>query len=694
MSQVCLEPKVRPEILAPAGDVASFLAALAAGADAAYVGMKHFSARAGADNFSLTELSRMVDLANSEGRKVYIAFNSLVKPGELPAAGRLMLRLARDVKPHAIIIQDIGLLELSRQVGYEGELHLSTLANLTHPAALRAAARLGAARVILPRELSIDEIKATAMAAPPGLNLELFIHGALCWCVSGRCYWSSYLGGKSGLRGRCVQPCRRVYSQRGREGRYFSSQDLSLDVLVKTLLDIPNLSCWKIEGRKKGPHYVYHVISAYRMLRDAYLAGGADGKTKKDAQALLDMALGRPACKALFLPQRNLPVTTPNEPTSSGLLIGKTQSEQAGNLGNARGHKPPDVKLLSFLRPRFELKPGDLLRVGYEDEAWHATLPVTSQTPKGGKFTLKVARHKTPKSGTPVFLIDRREPELKAILQDWERRLERSQAVQTQAAEFKPKLPPFAKSGKLPDILVRPSLPQGKETRGSRGRLLGLWLSPNTVRAVSKTATPRISWWLPPVIWPDDEAALQRSVIEARRNGARYFVCNSPWQIDLFAESEQGAEGCQFAGHAELIAGPFCNVSNAAAVAVLAELGFAAALVSPELSSEDLLALPGQSSLPLGIVVGGYWPVGISRQHLEHLKPNEPFASPKGEVFWGRNYSQNFWLYPGWPLDLAEHKPRLEKSGYSFFVTLEENLPTGLPQARRTSQFNWDNALL
>ena len=123
--------------------------------------------------------------------------------------------------------------------------------------------------MVLPRELSIDEIRQMDEEAPEDMDFEMFVHGALCWCVSGRCYWSSYLGGKSGLRGRCVQPCRRIYKQKGREGRFFSCQDLSIDVLVKTLAEIPHIRSLKIEGRKKGPHYVYHVVTAYRMLLDS-----------------------------------------------------------------------------------------------------------------------------------------------------------------------------------------------------------------------------------------------------------------------------------------------------------------------------------------------------------------------------------------------------------------------------------------
>ena len=281
-----------PELLAPAGDMSCFLASMAAGADAAYLGLKNFSARAGAENFSTTELARMVDLANQNGRRIYVAFNSLIKSGDLLSAGRLIKRLQRDAQPHGLIIQDIGLIDVARQAGFEGELHLSTLANISSARDLKTVQDLGVQRVVLPRELSIDEIRKMDEEAPDDMDFEMFVHGALCWCVSGRCYWSSYLGGKSGLRGRCVQPCRRIYKQKGREGRFFSCQDLSLDVLVKTLCDIPHIRSLKVEGRKKGPHYVYHVIAAYRMLLDTL---GTDdwAHAKKDAESLLEMALGR-----------------------------------------------------------------------------------------------------------------------------------------------------------------------------------------------------------------------------------------------------------------------------------------------------------------------------------------------------------------------------------------------------------------
>ncbi|MDD3083194.1 MAG: U32 family peptidase, partial [Desulfobacterales bacterium] len=312
-----MQPLAVPEILAPAGNKPAFLAALAAGADAVYCGLKKFSARMEAANFTIEELSGLTALAHEQKTRVYVAFNSLIRSDEIAQTASLVQSLVRNVGPDAMIVQDLALISLARQLGFSGEIHLSTLANAGFAAALHPIRRnLDIQRVVIPRELNIDEIKTLAGSCPPGLDLEVFVHGALCYGISGRCYWSSYLGGKSGLRGRCVQPCRRHYEQGGRIRRFFSCQDLSLDTLVKTLLPIPQIRAWKIEGRKKGPHYVYYTVKAYQMLRDH----GDDSRMKKSAMDLLAQALGRPSTHYRFLPQRPWNPVDTDRQTGSGLL--------------------------------------------------------------------------------------------------------------------------------------------------------------------------------------------------------------------------------------------------------------------------------------------------------------------------------------------------------------------------------------
>ena len=165
------------------------------------------------------------------------------------------------------------------------------------------------------------------------------------------------------------------------------------------------------------------------------------------------------------------------------------------------------------------------------------------------------------------------------------------------------------------------------------------------------------------------------------------FVCNAPWQTGLFTR-ERAPEDLR------LIAGPFCNVANAAALAVLARMGFAGAFASPELPAADLLALPGQSCLPLGLVISGHWPLGLARHKLTGVKDNEAFASPRGEVFWARPYGQNVWIYSDRPLDLTGKRQELEAAGYSFFAHMPEKPPQTLPESTRSSLFTWDGDLL
>jgi len=234
--------KHKPLILAPAGNRASFLAAVAAGADAIYCGLKNMSARMEADNFSTAELAQLTRLAHSKGIQIYVTLNTMLKADELERAGRMIRKLSVFVKPDALIFQDPAIIELSKKAGFKGELHLSTLANFNSKGSLNLLKESGISRIVLPRELNVDEVKMIADACPNDLSLEVFVHGALCYAVSGRCYWSSFLGGRSGLRGRCVQPCRRIYNQNGKSSRFFSCLDLSIDVLAKVLLNIPKVS--------------------------------------------------------------------------------------------------------------------------------------------------------------------------------------------------------------------------------------------------------------------------------------------------------------------------------------------------------------------------------------------------------------------------------------------------------------------
>jgi putative protease len=649
----------KPEILAPAGNRDSFLAALAAGADAIYCGLKSFSARMAAQNFTIEELAALSDLARKHGTKVFLTVNTLIKPDELVPLGRQLDQVNRCIHPDALIVQDLAAVALARQAGYEGELHLSTLANVTMAQALPQLSKVfGVQRVVLPRELNVDEIKLMAENCPNDLGLELFVHGALCYGVSGRCYWSSYLGGKSGLRGRCVQPCRRRYTQKDRNERFFSCQDFSLDVLVKTLSAVPQVRAWKIEGRKKGPHYVYYTATAYQMLRDE----GQDPQVKKAAVQLLEQALGRPGTHYHFLPQRpQNPIQTESD-TGSGLMVGAVRG----------GDKP-------YLEPRVPLFSQDKLRIGYEDDDWHQTLTLSKAVPKKGKYYLKTARGRGPENGTPVFLIDRREPALAQMLDKLWTELSAIRIDCDATSSFSLRLP--TGSPKQPRIRVMNVLraPGRRMSKTS----LAMWLAPELLGELYSAQLSQTWWWLPPVIWPDEELQWQQTIKQLLQKGARRFVLNAPWQIAFFKRMEK----------LSLWAGPFCNFTNALAIRTFKLAGGQGVIVSPELGQDDLTALPSKSVLPLGVVVSGFWPFCISRVLADGLEPDQPFVSPRGEQGWVRHYGNSYWIFPNWPMDLNFSQEILAKAGYRLFVHLDEPVPKAVSIKKRPGDWNWEIGL-
>ncbi|OEU69131.1 MAG: peptidase U32 [Desulfovibrio sp. S3730MH75] len=656
--------KHKPEILAPAGDKASFLAAIAAGADAIYAGLKHFSARMEAHNFSTTELAALAQLARDNGIKTYIPMNTLVKPDDIDSAARLLDRVAHTVKPDGIIVQDLAMVQIARQVGYEGEIHLSTLANVSSPSGLKIAAEMGVDRVVVPRELNLDEIKQMAEACPESLSLEMFVHGALCYSVSGRCYWSSYFGGKSSLRGRCVQPCRRLYgtsSRKDQPKRLFSCLDLSLDVLTKPMISIPEVSSWKIEGRKKGPHYVYYTVTGYRMLRD----NPNDAQIRKNATQLLELALSRPSSHSNFLPQRPFVPLDPTNETGSGFLIGITKQEKNGK---------------SFFECRQELLQGDFLRIGYQDQPGHQTMKIRKFVPKRGKVTIQAQGKGRLKSGTRVFLIDRREEGLVNALKKLETALSKIKVAEKTSSSVKIDLPhPFNLTERVKLMSLQRNPPRGRNKYGT-----GIWLSANALDRTPKPLVSKIWWYLPPVIWPNEEAEFKQILAYCLAHGATDFVLGSPWQKGLFPDDDK----------LNFHAGPFCNVANPLALMELYEMGFKSAFVSPELSKADFLALPQHSPLPLGIITSGLWPLAISRIVAEETELMAPIYSQKKEICWVRKYNQNYWVYPGWELELKEVTKKLESAGYSMFLQITETWPKAVPTPNRTSTFNWDLSLM
>lgn len=256
------------ELLAPAGDFESLKAAVLNGADAVYIGGKEFSARQSAENFDRDEIVSAVRFCHSYGAKVYITLNTLLNNDELEKALNYAGFLY-ETGVDALIIQDLGLLKSLREYIPEFELHASTQMTAHNLDAVNYLHRLGVKRVVLSRELSLDEISYITKNAEA--ETEVFIHGALCISFSGQCLMSSMIGKRSGNRGRCAQPCRKEYSIDGSKYAYYlSPRDLSTLEFINKIKDTGAASL-KIEGRMKKPEYVATIVSAYRKALDGKL---------------------------------------------------------------------------------------------------------------------------------------------------------------------------------------------------------------------------------------------------------------------------------------------------------------------------------------------------------------------------------------------------------------------------------------
>jgi putative protease len=259
----------KPELLAPAGNMESFFAAVENGADAVYFGLESFSARASARNFSLDEASKAIAYAHKKAIKVYITLNTLIKTFELEKAVDILMAL-EEMRPDSVILQDLGLLYLIQSKFPGFNVHASTQMSIHNLAGVKQMEKLGFKRVVLARELSVTEIKH--IASNISIEIEVFIHGALCYSYSGLCFFSSMIGGRSGNRGRCAQPCRMYYHSQPNEGGYlFSMKDLNTLSEISDLV-AAGVSSLKIEGRMKSPEYVAVVTNTYRKAIDGELS--------------------------------------------------------------------------------------------------------------------------------------------------------------------------------------------------------------------------------------------------------------------------------------------------------------------------------------------------------------------------------------------------------------------------------------
>ena len=276
----------RPELLAPAGDMDCLRAALHYGADAVFLAGKLFGMRSAPKNFDTDELREACELAHGMGKRIYLTCNVLPREHELSALPAF-LKTGQDCGVDAFIIADLGVLEMAKQYAPNVARHVSTQAGVTNSAAANALYHLGASRVVLAREIPLSEVAQIRAQIPEDMEIECFVHGAMCVSFSGRCLISSYLTGRDANHGDCAQPCRWKYHlfEEKREGQFFPVEENSDGTYLYNSRDmcmiehIPEMvaagvSSFKIEGRAKSAYYTAVTVNAYRHAIDDYLSEG------------------------------------------------------------------------------------------------------------------------------------------------------------------------------------------------------------------------------------------------------------------------------------------------------------------------------------------------------------------------------------------------------------------------------------
>ena len=404
----------RIELLAPAGNFEKLKTAFRFGADAAYLGGKDFSLRSFADNFTAEELRAAVEYAHARGKKVYVTANIFAKNADFAALADYF-RYLQEIGADAALVTDVGAFSLAKQVAPKLPLHVSTQANTTNKFAAKFWQEQGAERVVLARELSLSEI-AEIHEYCPGLELEAFVHGAMCVSYSGRCLLSNYFAGRDSNRGECVQACRWKYSVRalreegeggecaveedGRGSYIFNSKDLNMLPFLDKLA-AAGVCSFKIEGRMKSAYYLATVVNAYRRALDGNIS-------VPEAQEELNKVAHRAFTAAYALGENAQTVNYSDSQEAGTRVYAADVLENSVPCGNSSGGvmrgaacgKEGATCALVQMRNRFRV--GDTLEILSPSDSFNRTFSVEEMTSEEGervedaKFVMQKLRLRCP----------------------------------------------------------------------------------------------------------------------------------------------------------------------------------------------------------------------------------------------------------------------------------------------------------
>lgn len=580
----------RPEILAPAGSFDSLIAGVRSGANAVYLGASGFNARANAVNFDAEGLKEAVRYCHQRGVKVYQTLNTLVFDREIPALIE-QIKASAKAGVDALIVQDLGVVAIAKAIAPQLELHASTQMSIMNQQGLAIAKEMGLTRAVLARELTFEEIDAIRL---DGIEREVFIHGALCMSVSGQCYMSVTLGGRSGNRGQCAQPCRLPFAAEGGFSHGLSLRDLSLVEQMQKLcaLDVASL---KIEGRMKRPEYVAAAVTACRMAlegqqpdmellegvfsRSGFTSGYFDNqidkamfgiRTKEDVLAATDALKKAEQLYREEYPAIGLDITFTMEVDKLPVL---TITDCDGNSVSVTGQEPVQEA---------RSKPTDEERVAQ-------SLGKLGGTPY---FIKELRCTLSPNGMLPVS-------QLNALRRDAIEQLDalRSAVGAPMLSDYTPKAEPKPDPKRSPALRARilsinqiaPKLTEACQTiTMPYGALLGAVAS-------GKLPADKCVMELPRILFPSEHGDIHEVIDKLKAAGVDKAWCGNIGAIHIAR-----SHGLQIIGGFSL------NATNSEAVSALQALGVSETELSIELPLADARSI--SSAMPLGLVAYGYLP--------------------------------------------------------------------------------------
>jgi collagenase-like PrtC family protease len=622
----------KTELLAPVGSLESFFAALENGADAVYCGLKDFSARAKAKNFTVPEVEKMTVHAHRQHRRLYIALNTLIKEKELPQLVGILADLA-GIGIDGLIIQDLGVWRLAKNHFPQLPLHASTQLAVHNAAGVRVLEQMGFTRAVLARELSLTEIGAIRQQST--IELEHFVHGALCFSVSGQCLFSSAVSSMSGNRGRCAQPCRRRYLNREQPGYHFSTSDFCALSQLPQLLKAGVISL-KIEGRMKSAEYVARVVAAYRLVLDAPESGRK--QAMQEAEEQLALSFGRQATKGFLTGSIPAAIADSAKQGTLGKHLGEVTSLRGGMIGfetNDRLHvgdrirvQPQNdqagtgftVRELWIEQKKLKVvKAGDFVRVRIPDKG--GFFQVGDKVFKvGGKAAFTLSPEAC-RATLDQVVVPAKSPAHKESL---------AQARQQGLASLLPVAAPQVVSAQA--LTVRGRQPQDLRILDEPGiAALELPLTPETMAALKKMGSPRVEWqgrviWeIPPMLFGGEWDEYRRAVGMLAGQGFRRFRLNNLGHMPLFA----GLSGLT------LLGGFRCYTLNSQAALAWQELGLAELTADLEDDRKNLQELfrRGDHLPPLAITVYSPLVVMLSRIPVRGVRPGTVLRAEGGEGY-------------------------------------------------------------